>query len=163
MSLRVLRTWSGRATCGSYSTSACSWVRLTATLSTPGRRPKAFSIVPVHSEQCSPPMRARIFLRPGRLDGSSLHSRSARSGAAAGDAEARPLDRGNEAVFARGRRVIKDARLAAREGHGNALYPGLAPDERLDRLSAAVAVHALDFQDQGFHSALLLMRAAEPL
>ena len=49
---------------GSYSTRACSWVRLTATLETPGLRPRAFSSVPVHSEQCRPPMRARNRARP---------------------------------------------------------------------------------------------------
>src|SRR3546814_9137947 len=65
--------------CGSYSMSACSWVRLTATLSTPFCRPGAFSIVPVHSEQCSPPRRARIRDRPGRAEGSSLQSSGALS------------------------------------------------------------------------------------
>lgn len=44
---QLLRT----ATAGSYSTRACSCVRLTATLSMPGIRPRAFSIVPVQSEQ----------------------------------------------------------------------------------------------------------------
>src|SRR5258708_11242696 len=46
-------------TVGSYSTSACSWVRLTATFSTPSSRQRAFSRVPVQSEQCSPPILAR--------------------------------------------------------------------------------------------------------
>src|SRR6516164_11506935 len=73
MSRSVCRNCSGRATAGSYSTSACSWVRLTATLSTPGIRPRAFSIVPVQREQCNPPMRARIFLRFGLTEGSSVH------------------------------------------------------------------------------------------
>src|SRR5260370_14696323 len=63
--------------------SACSWVRLTATLSTPGRLPSAFSIVPVHNEQCSPPMWARIRRRPGSLDGSSLQKCGAASTAVA--------------------------------------------------------------------------------
>src|SRR5262249_17052354 len=67
------RNCSGRATAGSYSTSACSCVRLTATLSTPGNRPSAFSIVPVQREQWSPPIRARIFRRLALADGSSLH------------------------------------------------------------------------------------------
>src|SRR6266542_1919571 len=73
MSRRVCRNCSGRATAGSYSTSACSCVRLTATLSTPGNRPSAFSIVPVHREQWRPPIRARTFRRLGLADGSSLH------------------------------------------------------------------------------------------
>src|SRR6266545_3100981 len=72
MSRRVCNKTSGRATCGSYSTRACSWVRLTATLSTPGIRPSAFSMVPVQSEQCRPPIRARIFRRSGLAEGSSL-------------------------------------------------------------------------------------------
>src|SRR5258708_22104399 len=72
MSRRVCSNCSGRATAGSYSISACSWVKLTATLSTPGRLPSAFSIVPVHNEQCSPPMCARIRRRPGSFEGSSL-------------------------------------------------------------------------------------------
>src|SRR5579884_2315084 len=76
ISRSVPSSCSGRTSAGSYSTSACSWVRLTATRSTPGRRPSAFSIVPVHSEQWSPPIRARICFRPGRLEGSSLHRRS---------------------------------------------------------------------------------------
>ena len=75
MSFSVWSKSSARATFGSYSINACSWVRLTATLSTPGRLPSAFSIVPVHSEQCSPPMRARMRRRPGKLDGSSLQKR----------------------------------------------------------------------------------------
>jgi hypothetical protein len=41
-------------------------------LSTPGIRPRAFSIVPVQSEQCRPPILARIFLRSGLAEGSSL-------------------------------------------------------------------------------------------
>src|SRR6516164_9851592 len=73
MSRRVCRNCSGRATAGSYSTSACSCVRLTATLSTPGNRPSAFSMVPVPREQRRPPMRARIFRRFALVDGSSLH------------------------------------------------------------------------------------------
>ncbi len=60
---------------GSYSTSACSWVRLTATLSTPGLRLSAFSMVLVQSEQWSPPMRARMRARSGRFAGSSVQSR----------------------------------------------------------------------------------------
>lgn len=39
----------------------------------------AFSIVPVHKEQCSPPMRALIRRSPGFSDGSSLQKRSADS------------------------------------------------------------------------------------
>jgi hypothetical protein len=35
-------------------------------------RPSAFSMVPVQSEQCRPPILARIFLRFGRVDGSSV-------------------------------------------------------------------------------------------
>src|SRR5262249_1899219 len=57
----------------------CSCVRLTATLSTPGSRPRAFSMVPVQSEQCSPPIRARIFRRFGLVDGSSLHGSNVES------------------------------------------------------------------------------------
>src|SRR5260221_3729860 len=72
MSRRVCSKSSGRATAGSYSTSACSCVRLTATWSTPGIRLSSFSRVPVQSEQWRPPIRARIFLRPGRVEGSSL-------------------------------------------------------------------------------------------
>ncbi len=72
MPRRDLRRSSGLAIAGSYSTSACSCVRLTATLSTPGTRPSAFSIVPGHNEQCSPPMRARILFRPGLGAGSSI-------------------------------------------------------------------------------------------
>src|SRR6266568_4698420 len=72
MSRKACSNCSGRATAGSYSTSACSCVRLTATLSTPGIRPSAFSIVPVQSEQWRPPIRARIFRRSGLADGSSL-------------------------------------------------------------------------------------------
>jgi hypothetical protein len=34
-------------------------------------------MVPVQSEQCSPPIRARIFLRSGLADGSSLHGSNA--------------------------------------------------------------------------------------
>src|SRR5579875_1704 len=79
MSLSVCSRSSARATLGSYSISACSWVKLTATLSTPGRLPSAFSIVPVHNEQCSPPIRARIRRRPGSLEGSSLQKRGADS------------------------------------------------------------------------------------
>src|SRR5216683_3146365 len=74
MSRNVCSKRSGRATAGSYSTSACSCVRLTATLSTPGMRPRAFSMVPVHSEQCRPPILARIFFRSGRLVGSSVQA-----------------------------------------------------------------------------------------
>src|SRR5262249_33902864 len=72
MSRRVCRNCSGRATAGSYSTSACSSVRLPATLSTPRNRPSAFSIVPVQREQWSPPMRARIFRRLVLAEGSSF-------------------------------------------------------------------------------------------
>ena len=72
MSFSVFSKSSARATLGSNSISACSWVKLTATLSTPGRLPSAFSIVPVHNEQCSPPIWARIRRRPGILEGSSL-------------------------------------------------------------------------------------------
>src|SRR5713101_1876916 len=74
MSRRICSKRSGRATAGSYSTSACSCVRLTATLSTPGMRPRAFSMVPVHSEQCRPPILARIVFRSGRLVGSSVQA-----------------------------------------------------------------------------------------
>src|SRR6266849_3872287 len=59
MSRSVSKNSSGRITVGLYSTSACSCVRLTATFSTPGSRPRAFSSVPVQSEQCSPPILAR--------------------------------------------------------------------------------------------------------
>src|SRR6266540_1988315 len=79
MSLSVCSRSSARATLGSYSISACSCVKLTATLSTPGRLLSAFSIVPVHNEQCSPPIRARIRRRPGSLEGSSLQKRGADS------------------------------------------------------------------------------------
>src|SRR5439155_1855141 len=79
MSLSVWRRASARVTLGSNSISACSCVKLTATLSTPGRLPSAFSIVPVHNEQCSPPIRARIRRRPASLEGSSLQKRSADS------------------------------------------------------------------------------------
>src|SRR6266849_6456208 len=72
MCLSVCSRSSACATLGSYSISACSCVKLTATLSTPGRLPSAFSIVPVHNEQCSPPIRARIRRRPGTFEGSSL-------------------------------------------------------------------------------------------
>src|SRR3546814_2855093 len=68
MSRRTWRRTSGFTTCGSNSTSACSWVRLTATVSTPFWRPSAFSMVPVQREQCSPPMRARMRARPGRSE-----------------------------------------------------------------------------------------------
>src|SRR5713101_4473819 len=77
MSISVCSRSSARVTLGSYSMSACSWVRLTATFATPGSRLSAFSIVPVHNEQCNPPMRARIRRRPGSLDGSSLQKRGA--------------------------------------------------------------------------------------
>src|SRR6266849_4877468 len=79
MCLSVWSRSSACATLGSYSISACSCVKLTATLSTPGRRPSACSIVPVHNEQCSPPIRARMRRRPGRLEGSSLQRRGADS------------------------------------------------------------------------------------
>src|SRR6266852_5140755 len=59
MSRSVSKRSSERITVGSYSTRACSCVRLTATFSTPGSRPRAFSRVPVQSEQCNPPILAR--------------------------------------------------------------------------------------------------------
>src|SRR3989442_15325655 len=64
MSFNVRRMSWGVTTAGSNSTSACSCVRLTATLWTPGNRPSAFSIVPVQSEQCSPLILARNRDRP---------------------------------------------------------------------------------------------------
>src|SRR5712691_12701531 len=64
MSFNVPRMFRGVTNAGSNSTSACSCVRLTATLWTPGSRPTAFSIVPVHSEQCSPLILARNRERP---------------------------------------------------------------------------------------------------
>jgi hypothetical protein len=36
-------------------------------------------MVPVQSEQCSPPILARILFRSGRVDGSSLHKGGAES------------------------------------------------------------------------------------
>src|SRR2546422_9617136 len=64
MSFSVRRRSGGVMTAGSNPTSACSCVRLTATLWTPGSRPTAFSIVPVQSEQCSPLILARNRERP---------------------------------------------------------------------------------------------------
>src|SRR3989442_6446307 len=64
MSFNVRRMSWGVTAAGSNSTSARSCARLTATLWTPGRRPSAFSIVPVQSEQCSPLILARNRERP---------------------------------------------------------------------------------------------------
>src|SRR2546426_1440051 len=51
MSRSVSKRSSERITVGSYSTRACSWVRLTATFLTPGSRPRAFSRVPVQRSE----------------------------------------------------------------------------------------------------------------
>src|SRR5260221_14313774 len=126
MSRSDCRNCSGRATTGSYSTSACSCVRLTATLSTPGSRPSAFSMVPVQSEQWRPPIRARILRRSGRVEGSSLQGWKAEMVAAelvigfshlvaftqrfaSHNPKAWPLDRIDEAALLNGLRVIEDA------------------------------------------------------
>src|SRR5712692_6716880 len=143
MSRRVCSNWSGRAMAGSYSTNACSCVRLTATLSTPDIRPSAFSMVPVQSEQWRPPIRARIFMRSGLADGSSLHGRKLDEVVVAmliafiplrpnttsssrsiwlllsDHAKAGFLDRGDETILSDGLWVKKDTRLTFIERHGS--------------------------------------------
>src|SRR5215467_4227712 len=184
MSRRVCRNCSGRATAGSYSTSACSCVRLTATLSTPGNRPSAFSIVPVQSEQWRPPMRARIFRRFALADGSSLHGvkpeavcvatfiafsmrrlprrlhcHTGLAGAfarrlAADDPKTRLLNYVHKMVFLNRPRVIKHASQPFAERHGRHPHARLFFDETLDGVRARIAVHAFNSEDRCFHPIL---------
>ena len=121
MSRRVPSSASGRTTAGSYSISACSCVRLTLTLSTPAWRPRAFSMVPVQSEQCSPPMRARMRARSDRLAGSSLHRGAPAASDVADDMDAPSagvrrddvvtglLDRDRQTIQVGRFRVVEDA------------------------------------------------------
>src|SRR5712691_3496712 len=187
MSRRVCSNCSGWATAGSYSTSACSCVRLTATLSTPGSRPSAFSIVPVHREQWRPPIRARIFRRSGLAEGSSLHGLNVvaaerlidfsailalgryrghgTSAAALGfrlaphDPKAGPLDRVDEAIFLNGLRVVEHASLPLAERHRCHPHSGFLFDKALDGARAGIAVHAFDFEYGGFHPLLRSSRS----
>src|SRR5215472_15380110 len=142
MSRRVCRYCSGRATAGSYSTNACSCVRLTATLSTPGNRPSAFSIVPVQREQWRPPMRARIFRRFALADGSSLHSSNAEA------AVAEPVIEVSMGAVVRGARESKELTRSVRpplrdllpespafESHRRGALPPRTSDRRAHELA----------------------------
>src|SRR5216684_3507766 len=180
MSRSVCSNCSGRATAGSYSTSACSCVRLTATLSTPGNRPSAFSMVPVQSEQWRPPIRARTFRRSGLADGSSLQGvnveadlvtilieslraalvsrfyQSARISAvacrfASHDPKAGLLDRLDKSIFLNRLWIVEHASGPFAERHRCHPHAGLFFNDALDRVRAGVAVHAFDLEYGGFH------------
>src|SRR5260370_9218966 len=112
-------------------------------------------------------MRARIFRRSGRLDGSSLQGWKADGAVVVTliyasahrtpsllppyDAEARLLDNGDEAIFADGLRVIENAGLTLSEGDRRHLHTRLFLHDCFDRVGAVVAVHAFDFECGGLH------------
>src|SRR5713101_7218769 len=180
MSRRVCSNWSGRAMAGSYSSNACSCVRLTATLSTPGNRPSAFSMVPVQREQWRPPIRARTFRRSGLPDGSSLHGVNAEAVSvtilielsvlhwcracirallvacrfASYDPKAGLLDRLDEPIFLNRLWIVEHASGPLAERNRRHPHAGLFFNDALDRARAGVAVHAFDLKYRGFHPIL---------
>src|SRR5262249_14908943 len=140
-------------------------------------------MVPVQSEQWSPPIRARIFLRFGLVDGSSLHGSNAESPVieiviersmrgsrhsedrrrspgrfayrfATCHPKARLLNRIDEALLLHELRIVEHTSLPIIERHGCHPYAGLLFNEALDCICARVAVHALNFEDRSFHSML---------